>query len=534
MPVETMFSLTEQLSTIGISPNAHVYYQQTPQQLIEQTLHRHQGTLSDTGALVINTGKFTGRSPQDRFIVLDSVTRNAVNWNTINQPINEAYFSRLQQKMVAYFNYSNEFWVRDAFACADTRYRLNIRVITQKPWSSLFAYNMFLRPTRQDLDTFEPEWMVLQAEDVLADPQTEGTRKENFTIISFAHKTILIGGSGYTGEIKKSIFSVLNFVLPYYHNLLSMHCSANVGNEGDTAIFFGLSGTGKTTLSSDPDRKLIGDDEHGWANNSVFNFEGGCYAKTIGLQKENEPGIFSAIRQGALVENTVFMPGSNHINFNDSSITENTRVSYPLSFINNAIEPSVAGVPTNVFFLTCDAAGVLPPISRLTVGQAMYQFMSGYTAKVAGTEEGIKEPKLTFSACFGEPFMPLHPAFYAKMLGKKLADQQVQVWLVNTGWSGGTYGIGSRIKLAYTRAMINAALRGQLHQVDFATHPVFGFRFPLSCPGVPAKILNPRNTWKDKAAYDVMAKTLGLQFINTFEKFSNGASAEILEAAPNI
>jgi phosphoenolpyruvate carboxykinase (ATP) len=345
---------------------------------------------------------------------------------------------------------------------------------------------------------------------------------------------ILIGGSGYTGEMKKGVFSVLNFLLPKNKNVLSMHCSANLGKEGDVAIFFGLSGTGKTTLSADPNRKLIGDDEHGWDNDSIFNFEGGCYAKCIDLSEEKEPEIFHAIKPGALVENILFFEGTNKINFNSKAITENTRVSYPLHFISNALEPAVANNPKNIFFLTCDATGVLPPIARLTEGQAMYQFISGYTAKVAGTEEGIKEPKSTFSACFGAPFLPLHPATYAEMLGKKMKEQNVTVWLVNTGWTGGSYGTGSRIKLAYTRALINAALKGKLNDVQFEKMPIFNLDIPTSCENVPDEILNPKNTWTDKAAYEIKAKALAEQFINNFKKYASGSSEEILAAAPQV
>jgi phosphoenolpyruvate carboxykinase (ATP) len=434
-------------------------------------------------------------------------------------------------KMVDHLS-SKEIWVRDSYACADPMYRLNIRVINENPWSNLFAYNMFLRPTASELENFAADWHIIQAPTFKADAATDGTRQHNFAMVSFTKKMILIGGTGYTGEMKKGIFTILNYILPQEKNVLSMHCSANMGDDGDTAIFFGLSGTGKTTLSADPKRHLIGDDEHGWTNETVFNFEGGCYAKTIDLSEEKEPEIFHAIRPGALVENVTFLEGTNKIDFASKAITENTRVSYPLSFISNALEPSVGKTPKNIFFLTADAYGILPPISKLSPGQAMYQFISGYTAKVAGTEAGVTEPKSTFSACFGAPFLPLHPGKYAEMLGKKMKEHEVSVWMINTGWSGGPYGIGHRMKLSYTRSMITAALEGKLKDVDYEAHPVFGMMMPTSCPDVPADILNPRNTWDDKAAYDEKANQLALQFVKNFEKYASGVSEEILAAAP--
>jgi phosphoenolpyruvate carboxykinase (ATP) len=518
----------------GISNATNIHYQLSADELIQQTLYNDQGELNDTGALVIKTGEFTGRSPEDKFIVKDSITENTVNWNNFNHPIDERYFHQLKKKMLNYLGSKDEVWVRDGYACADTDYQLNVRVINENAWSNLFAYNMFLRPTENELDEFEPDWQIIQAPGFKADLASDGTRQHNFTIVSFKHKTILIGGTGYTGEIKKGIFTILNYILPLSKGVLSMHCSANIGEEEDPAIFFGLSGTGKTTLSADINRKLIGDDEHGWATDYIFNFEGGCYAKVIDLNAEKEPGIFNAIRHGALVENTTFIEGTDHIDFKSKKITENTRVSYPLNFISNALEPSVACNPKNIFFLTCDAYGVLPPISKLTPGQAMYQFISGYTAKVAGTEAGVTEPKSTFSACFGAPFLPLHPGFYAEMLGKKLKELNVTVWLVNTGWSGGSYGVGSRIKLSYTRAMITAALGGKLNEGKFEKHPVFGVMIPTVCPGVPNEILNARNTWKDKDGYDMKAKDLAKQFVENFKKYAGCVCEEILAAAPVI
>jgi len=393
---------------------------------------------------------------------------------------------------------------------------------------------MFLRPDEEELDEFKPDWHVICAPGLRLDAKECGTRQHNAAVISFKHKTILIAGSGYTGETKKGIFTILNYILPYEKDVLNMHCSANVGEGGDTAIFFGLSGTGKTTLSADANRKLIGDDEHGWTDDGVFNFEGGCYAKLINLSEEKEPEIYQAIRRGALVENVKFFEGTNKINFDDGSITENTRVSYPLDFISNALQPSIGGTPKNIFFLTCDAYGVLPPIARLTKRQAMYQYVSGYTAKVAGTEAGVTEPKPTFSACFGAPFLPLHPGFYAEMLGKKMEEHNVNVWLINTGWTGGPYGKGHRIKLSFTRAMISAALDGKLNNVETTVDPVFRFAVPSEVPGVPKEILIPRNTWTDKEAYDEKARYLAGLFVSNFEKYASGASAETMAAAPKV
>ena len=533
MSASTMMISTEELVKIGLQVSDNIHYQLSPEELTEQTVQRGEGELNDTGALVIKTGKFTGRSPKDKYVVKDELSSSTVNWNDFNIAIDEKYFHQLHKKMMDYLA-GKELWIRDCHACADTRYQLNLRVVNENPWSNLFCYNMFIRPTENELENFKPHWHIIHAPGFKADPIVDGTRSENFAILSFTHKTILIGGTGYTGEMKKGIFTMLNFVLPHKANVLSMHCSANMGCDGDTAIFFGLSGTGKTTLSADPNRKLIGDDEHGWNETSVFNFEGGCYAKTIDLSEEKEPEIFHAIRPGALVENVTFYRGTNKIDFSSKAITENTRVSYPLHFISNAMEPSIGNTPKNIFFLTCDAYGVLPPISKLTPGQAMYQFISGYTAKVAGTEAGVTEPKSTFSACFGAPFLPLHPAKYAEMLGAKMKATNVNVWLINTGWTGGPYGVGNRMKLSYTRAMITAALEGKLNKVAYETMPVFELNVPKECPSVPVEILNPRNTWVDKAAYDTAAKNLALQFIKNFEKYASGVGTEILGSAPKF
>lgn len=518
----------------GLINNKKIRYQLSPEELVQDTLRTGGGVLNDTGALVINTGEFTGRSPKDKFTVKDEITAGTVHWNEFNIPLDPAYFDIIHKKILAYFESLPTLWVRDAYACADPRYRLHIRVTNDRPANNLFACNMFLRPDETELENFTPEWQILSAPGLRLDPAECGIRQHNCSVISFKHKLILIAGSAYTGEMKKGIFTVLNYLLPQEENVLSMHCSANIGASGDTAVFFGLSGTGKTTLSADPNRQLIGDDEHGWTSDTIFNFEGGCYAKTINLSEEKEPEIYRAIRPGALVENTSFFPGTHRINFDDGSITENTRVSYPLDFISNAAEPSIGGLPRNIFFLTCDAFGVLPPVCKLTAGQAMYQFISGYTAKVAGTEAGVTEPKPTFSACFGAPFLPLHPGRYAQMLGDKMKEHQVNVWMINTGWTGGPYGIGNRMKLGYTRAMITAALEGKLEQVEYETCPVFGVAFPKECPGVPAEVLNPRNTWTDKKAYDQKALYLASLFVKNFEKYKDGVSAEILAAAPRL
>lgn len=519
------------LKQLGIR-NSHVHYQLSAEELKEQTVLRGEGTLSISGALCINTGKFTGRSPQDKFIVKDAITANTVHWNNFNIPIDEQYFLQLKAKLTRHLSKKPELWVRDCYACADDRFRLNIRVVNENPWSNLFAHNLFLRPSQEELKKFSPDWFIMQAPGFEAEPKIDGTRSPHFAIISFTHKMILIGGTGYTGEMKKGIFTILNFLLPLQQNILSMHCSANVGKLGDTAVFFGLSGTGKTTLSADPDRELIGDDEHGWTNDGVFNFEGGCYAKCIDLTPEKEPEIYAAIRPGALLENVGFIGETNEVDFSSKQITENTRVSYPLHFISNARSISKGSIPKNIFFLTCDANGVLPPISKLTPGQAMYHFISGYTARVAGTEAGVTEPKSTFSACFGAPFLPLHPGRYAQMLGEKMKQHEVNVWMINTGWNGGPYGIGKRIRLEYTRAMITAALNGELDDVKYSTTPFFQLSVPVICPGVPAEILNPETTWPTMKLYDEKAVALATDFVTNFDKYASGVSAEVLEAAP--
>jgi phosphoenolpyruvate carboxykinase (ATP) len=429
--------------------------------LIQEALKNQEGVLTDTGAFMCDTGKFTGRSPKDKFCVFDDKTANTVWWGDINQAFDADKFEALYQKMIA-FVANKKLYARYAYACASPTHRLNILVINTLAWHNLFCNHLFLRPEEEELNTFEPEWVILNVPEFEADPAVDGTRQGNFTIIDFTRKIILIGGTGYAGEMKKGIFTVLNYILPQEKQVLSMHCSANIGAEGDTALFFGLSGTGKTTLSADPDRKLIGDDEHGWSDEEVFNFEGGCYAKVINLSAEQEPEIFGAIRYGAILENTRFVEGTTTVDYTNQSVTENTRTAYPINYIPNVAEPSIGSAPKNIFFLTADAFGVLPPIAKLNKEQAMFYFVSGYTSKLAGTEMGVKEPQATFSACFGAAFLPLHPLKYADLLGKKINNGEVNVWLINTGWTGGPYGIGSRMKLKYTRAMIHAALEGNL------------------------------------------------------------------------
>jgi phosphoenolpyruvate carboxykinase (ATP) len=521
------------VAALGLKNVSAAYWNLNPSELVEETIILGQGVLSDCGALAIDTGEFTGRSPKDKFIVLDEKTKDSVWWGDVNFKFDAAKFEILYNRMTAYLG-GKDVYVRDSYACADPKYRLNIRVVTETPWSNLFANNLFLRPTREEILNFKAEWTIICAPGFYADPAIDGTRQHNFAILNMTRKVILIGGTGYTGEIKKGIFSLLNYILPHEKGVLSMHCSANVGKDGDTAIFFGLSGTGKTTLSADPNRGLIGDDEHGWSDTGIFNFEGGCYAKCVDLSKEKEPEIFGAVKFGALLENINFNDGGTEVDYTNIAKTENTRVAYPINHISNAVEPSVGGIPKNIFFLTCDAYGVLPPISKLTAGQAMYHFISGYTAKVAGTEVGVTEPTLTFSACFGKVFLPLHPTKYAELLGEKLKKNKVNVWLVNTGWSGGAYGEGKRMKLSYTRSMITAALNGNLEKSKFETLPVFGLSVPTSCPDVPEEILNPRNTWKNKDAYDAKAQQLAASFVKNFEQYASAANTEILAAAPKV
>ena len=532
MLANKQFTKSISLENYGIK-NPNVHYQLSPEELHRITLEEGQGLEASSGALAVNTGKFTGRSPKDRFIVKDDITKDEVWWGDINIPFDPEKFDLLYNKVVNYLS-EKDLYVRDSYVCADENYRLNIRSVNEHPWCNLFAFNMFLRPEASELENFEEDWIIVNAPGFEANPDVDGTRQGNFTILNFSKKVILIGGSGYTGEIKKGVFSALNFILPVLKNAFPMHSSANIGDDDDTAIFFGLSGTGKTTLSADPKRELIGDDEHCWTKeNTIFNIEGGCYAKVINLSKENEPDIYKAIKPGAILEN-VILDKDGYVDFEDTSITQNTRVSYPIYHINNIATPSIGKNPKNIFFLTADAFGVLPPISKLTPGQAAYHFISGYTAKVAGTEDGINEPRPNFSACFGAPFMPLHPTRYAEMLSEKMQGAKVNVWLVNTGWTGGPYGTGRRMKLKYTRAMIDAALEGKLNEVAYTLHPVFGLQMPVECENVPGEILNPVNTWKNKDNYNAKARELANSFKANFKKFEEYANKEILSGGPLV
>ncbi len=528
----TTQTATAGLDMHGLAPTRTVHWNLSPAELYEASIIAGTARLAHMGGLAVVTAPHTGRSPNDKFTVRDASSETEVNWGAVNQPMEPAHFAALKADIVAYLD-DHELYVCDARAGADDSYGIGVRVVSPSAWHTLFAYNMFLRPSAAELAAAgKPDFTVLHAPELKADPARHGTQSETAIAVSFTDRTVLICGTRYAGEIKKSVFSVLNHLLPA-SGVLPMHCSANVGEKGDVALFFGLSGTGKTTLSADPERGLIGDDEHGWSDVGVFNFEGGCYAKTIHLSPEGEPEIYAATRMfGTILENVVLDEHTREIDFEDSSITENTRASYPIEYIPNAVHPSRAGHPETVVFLTADAYGVLPPISLLTPEQAMYQFLSGYTAKVAGTERGITEPKATFSACFGAPFLPRHPGVYATMLGEKLHRHGARVFLVNTGWTGGPYGIGSRMKLSHTRAMVRAALGGQLDGVDTVTDPVFGFEVPTVVPGVPSDVLRPRNTWADQDAYDAQAAKLAGMFRDNFAKYADGVSDEVRKAGP--
>jgi phosphoenolpyruvate carboxykinase (ATP) len=508
------------------------FYQLNVAQLIEEAVRNGEGSLSDSGALAVDTGKFTGRSPKDRYIVCDELTRDSIWWGDINSPFESERFNLLFNKVTRHLS-KGKYYVRDSYACANDTYKMTIRTVTETAYQSLFANNLFLQDDQND-PMLEPEWTIIASPTFLADPTVDGTRQSNFTILNFSKKIILIGGTGYTGEMKKGIFSVLNFILPLERKILPMHCSANIGEAGDTAIFFGLSGTGKTTLSADPERRLIGDDEHGWANDILFNFEGGCYAKCVNLTAENEPQIYTAVKFGALLENTNYFPGTRKVNFEDISKTENTRVAYPLNYIENAVTSSSGNAPANIFFLTADAFGIMPPISKLTRGQAMFHFLSGYTAKIAGTETGISEPQATFSACFGKAFLPLHPGIYANLLGEKMSSHSANVWLINTGWIGGAYGTGTRIDLKHTRTMISAVLNGEMEKEEFISDSLFGLKIPLRCANIPSGILNPRNSWSNRHEYDKQARKLATAFIDNFKQFSDWANEETRAAIPNV
>lgn len=497
--------------------------------LVENIIARKEAAISSTGALSVRTGKFTGRSPDDKYIVDDDVTHDSVEWGKVNRPISEANFEKILRRIKKHAE-QTEFFVFDGFVGADPENRLPISIINNRAWHNLFARQLFIRPSPDELRDHRPEFTLISCDDFAAIPGEEGTRTETFIMISFKKKLVLIGSTSYAGEIKKALFSIMNFILPA-NGVFPMHCSANVGVNGDSALFFGLSGTGKTTLSADPDRRLVGDDEHGWSDSGIFNFEGGCYAKCINLKKEREPQIWNAIRFGSVMENVVVNQDTREPDFDDGSLTENTRVAYPLDYIEGAIIPSIAGHPEVIVFLTADAFGVMPPIARLTKEGAMYHFMSGYTSKLAGTERGITEPRETFSSCFGAPFMPLHAQHYAKMLGKKITNHGTRVYLINTGWTGGPYGVGRRMNLTYTRAMVTAAINGEIDKAPVMRHSIFNLNMPTLCPGVPDEVLDPRNTWSDKDSYDSAARRLALLFIRNFEKFGE-VQKEILAAGP--
>ena len=501
--------------------------------LYTAALGRHEARIGRGGALVVETGVHTGRSAQDKFITRESSSADNIWWGAVNKDITEDTFDALLGRMQGYMT-GREAFVQDCWAGAAHDHRLGVRVITERAWHNLFARNMFIQPTADELSDFAPQFTIVQAPNFRADPERDGTRSDCFIVVNFARRMVLIGGTHYAGEIKKSVFSILNYLLPE-RSIMPMHCSINVGEKGDSAIFFGLSGTGKTTLSADPKRMLIGDDEHGWADDGVFNFEGGCYAKVINLSAEAEPEIYKTTGMyGTVLENVVMDPMTGALDLFDNSLTENTRASYPIDFIPNASPTGVAGHPDNVVMLTADAFGVLPPIARLTPEQAMYHFLSGYTAKVAGTEKGLgKEPQATFSTCFGAPFMPRHPSVYANLLGAKIAKHGADCWLVNTGWTGGVYGVGQRMPIHHTRALLNAALDGSLAGADFRIDPVFGFMVPTAVEGVDDHILNPRNTWADPEAYDAQAEKLADMFVANFEKFEDHVQPYVRAAAPN-
>ena len=499
--------------------------------LSELAIERREGLLSHQGAFVAYTGLRTGRSPQDRYVVPETGQENEIWWGPVNRSMDPAIYDKLHTRMTAYLQ-GRELFVVDGWAGADPAYRLGVRVIAEKAWHALFAHCLFLRPGLDDLAKFEPGLTIIHAADLHADPKIDGTRSGVFVILNLAKKMVLVGGTHYAGEIKKAVFSVLNYLLPQ-QDVFPMHCSANLGADDTSALFFGLSGTGKTTLSTDPTRRLIGDDEHGWSSKGVFNFEGGCYAKTINLSQKGEPQIWDAIRFGCVLENVVLDPVTRIPNYADGSITENTRAAYPVDFIPNCELSGRGGHPTHVLFLTCDAFGVLPPISRLTNNQAMYHFLAGYTAKVAGTETGVTEPEAAFSTCFASPFLPLHPGRYARLLGDRLAKHASQVWLLNTGWTGGSYGVGNRIKLAHTRAMVRAVLSGALAQAPVKQDPVFGLPAVQNCPDVPDSLLNPRTAWRDQGDYDVKAQRLAGLFRNEFKQYAGQVSEGVRAAGPH-
>ena len=532
MPADRSSAAPDGLELLGIRNAGATFANFGAERLIEHSILRQEGVLADNGALVVRTGQFTGRSPQDKFIVRDDLTESSVNWGAVNQAISPQHFERIYSRVTSFLA-GRELFVQDCFGSADPDYSLSVRVVTQYAWHALFARQLLIRPDETRKASDSPDFTILFAPEVETEPFTDGTNSGTCIILNFTRKVVVIAGTSYAGELKKSVFTVLNHLLPE-RDVMPMHCSANMSPDGRVALFFGLSGTGKTTLSADPDRLLIGDDEHGWSSRGVFNFEGGCYAKCIRLSPEQEPQIWKAIRFGTVLENVVMDPETRRLDFDSEAITENTRAAYPLTFIDNAVVPGLAGHPAHVIFLTADAFGVLPPISRLTPEQAMYHFLSGYTAKVAGTERGLgKEPQATFSECFSAPFLTRKPGVYAKLLGEKLRSHKAACWLVNTGWVGGPYGVGERIKLAHTRAMLHALLSGSLEDVPMTPHPVFRVLVPRACPGVPPELLDARGMWKDPAAYDRAARDLGARFNRNFEKFTL-VSDDIREAAPVV
>ena len=513
------------LSKQGLSPRGKVHWNLIAPELFQAAARRNEGEFADMGPFVAVTSPHTGRSPNDKFVVREARSEADVDWGKVNQALAPAKYKTLLHDVLKYLNELPELFVQDLYCGADPTYRLSVRYTSPNAWHMAFVRNMFIRPELTALPTFEPNFTVIHAPDFQDDPARHGTTSSTFIVLNLAERTILIGGTRYAGELKKAMFTVMNYLLPQ-QGVLSMHCSANVGKADDTALFFGLSGTGKTTLSADPNRGLIGDDEHGWSSEGIFNFEGGCYAKVINLSPESEPDIYRTTQMfGTVLENVVLDPATKKVRFADQSITENTRASYPLHYIRNYVEGGRGGHPKNVIFLTADAFGVLPPIAKLTPQQAMYYFLSGYTAKVAGTERGVKEPQPTFSACFGAAFLVWHPTKYAKMLGELLRKHKSNVWLINTGWSGGPYGTGKRINLEYTRAIVNAALVGDLDNVETQTDPIFGLAVPTEIAGVPAKVLNPRTTWADPTAYDAQARKLAGMFHDNFEKFGSVEAA---------
>ena len=522
------------LETHGLTNLKGVYYNLHTPALYEEVLKRNEGVLAHLGPLVVRTGQFTGRSPKDKFVVDDPAVHDYVWWSKVNRPYDPDQFDELHRRMASYLQ-SKDVFVQDCYAGADPNYRMPVRIITQFAWHNLFARNMFIQAKSEELPSFEPEFVVIDCPGFHAFPEYDKTNSDVFILVNFAKKLVLIGGTEYAGEIKKSVFTAMNYFLPF-KNVMPMHCSANIGPQGDTALFFGLSGTGKTTLSADPNRTLIGDDEHGWSDAGVFNFEGGCYAKVIRLSPTAEPEIYDTTRRfGTVLENVMIDTVTRRLDLDDASLTENTRAAYPISHIPNAKRDGMGGHPKNIIFLTCDAQGVLPPIARLTPDQALYQFISGYTSKIAGTEAGLgKEPELTFSACFGGPFMVHHPYFYADLLKRKIERYGVSCWLLNTGWVGGPYNVGKRISIRYTRALLDAALDGSLHGVEYVKDPIFGFEVPKSCPNVPDHVMDPSSSWPDKALYASRYRQLAQRFVENFKKFEDGCAPEVIAAGPKV